>query len=592
MLGKRPEQGSFFEADAQYLETVGRQSFYGFLAELRGQLFRDEEFADFYDSRGRGRPSVPPSLLATALLLQTYDRVSDEEAMERAAFDLRWKVALGIAIEHRPFAKSTLQLFRAQLVVHEQAAAIFRKSLALARERGFVTRNRKMRVALDTTHILGRGAVKDTYNLLGDGIVLVLRQLSTLAGETLPDYARARGLERYVSERSLKGEAELNWDSTLERTRLLREIVADADGVLAEVRAVRAGLAEGGAARLEEAAQRLSQVLLQDIERDETGALLRRGVAPGRMPAVHDPEVRHGHKSAHKRFDGHKAQIAVDTESQLITAVAVLAGNAADHSGALALVEAAEDNSAAAVAETVADCAFGDGATRQQFADAGRPLVARVPAMRNQGRFPKTAFEIDLQELTCRCPAGEQGVACYARPQSAGTERRLRGFRFVAARCAACPLRPQCVGGRGGRSIAVHPQEPLLQAARAFQASPDFAPYKRARQAVEHRLARLVQLGVRHARYVGRAKTLLQLLLAAAVANLTLLASHPGAAEDGSNGPLHPLTLILALATAASARIGASSAAHAHLAARFAHAVLLLARTGAPPQMAPSRPRF
>ena len=68
MLGRRSDQGSFFEADTQYLESVGKESFYGFLAGLRGQLFGDEEFATFYDKLGRGRPSVPPSLLATALL--------------------------------------------------------------------------------------------------------------------------------------------------------------------------------------------------------------------------------------------------------------------------------------------------------------------------------------------------------------------------------------------------------------------------------------------------------------------------------------------------------------------------------------------
>jgi len=61
---------------------------------------------------------VPPSLLATALVLQTYARVSDDEAKQRADYDLRWKVALGVGLDERPFAKSTLQEFRAQLIVH------------------------------------------------------------------------------------------------------------------------------------------------------------------------------------------------------------------------------------------------------------------------------------------------------------------------------------------------------------------------------------------------------------------------------------------------------------------------------------------
>src|ERR687893_3241283 len=135
MLGKRGPQRGLFEADTAYGAFVGRDSFYGWLASQRGELFRDEEFAGLY-APDNGRPSVPPSLLATALVLQTYDGVSDEEAKQRADYDLRWKVALGVELDARPFAKSTLQEFRAQLIVHAEQAAIFRTSLELAKRRG------------------------------------------------------------------------------------------------------------------------------------------------------------------------------------------------------------------------------------------------------------------------------------------------------------------------------------------------------------------------------------------------------------------------------------------------------------------------
>ena len=122
---------------------------------------------------------MPPSLLATALLLQTHDKVSDAEAKARADFDIRWKVALGIEVEDRPFAKSTLQVFRAQLILHDKVREVFESSLRLARESGYLKR-RSMRVALDTTNILGRGAVRDTYNLLADGVVKLMRALAAV----------------------------------------------------------------------------------------------------------------------------------------------------------------------------------------------------------------------------------------------------------------------------------------------------------------------------------------------------------------------------------------------------------------------------
>jgi transposase len=521
VLGMRGPQRGLFEADTMYADHVGRDSFYGFVAAHRDELFRDEDFAGMYCA-DNGRPSVPPSLLATALVLQTYDRVSDEEAHRRAAYDLQWKVALGVELATVPFGKSTLCEFRAQLLLHDEQAAIFRKSLKLARQRGYLKRQKKLKVALDTTHILGRGAVKDTYNLLADGIALVARALAQQAGEPVEAWAEREGYGRYVTAPSLKGALDIDWDDKRQRQQALAAIVADADRLLEQVRLARGKLETGSPAdaALTEAASRLARVLAQDIERKEGGPALREGVMGDRMPAIHDPETRHGRKSKSHRFVGHKAQVAVDTDSQLITAVAVLPGNAPDAQQALEVVAESEANTECLVEETIGDCAYGSGATRQQFADAGRTLIAKAPAMTNQGHFPKTDFSIDLEARSCTCPAGQTTVDVRG-----GTQPY---FQFAAEVCAACPLRPQCVRGQGGRTVQLHPQEALLQQARRLQASPPFREYQRRRQVVEHRLARLVQLGIRQARYRGGAKTLFQLLMAAAVANLTLVAGAVG----------------------------------------------------------------
>ena len=225
----------------------------------------------------------------------------------------------------------------------------------------------------------------------------------------------------------------------------------------------------------------------------------------------------------------------------------MLPGNAQDAEQALDLVEESEAATGCAVAETLADGAYGDGETRQRFADAGRRLVAKVPAEQNGGRFTKGDFTLDLEAGTCSCPGGQQSRDFWPRPGGGGL------FRFAADVCAACPLRAQCLKGQGGRSVRIHPQEGLLQAARAEQASPAGREHRTRRQVVEHRIARLVQLGIRQARYVGRTKTLFQLLMAAAVANLTLLANSAaptgdcmivaGAVlrpRDGPPGPVEP----------------------------------------------------
>jgi hypothetical protein len=530
MLSLRTDQRGLFESDHLWLDHVGRNSFYGFLASQRGELFKDEDFAELY-SRDWGRPSVPPSLLATALLLQIHDRVSDEEARQRAAFDLRWKVALGLEVEARPFAKSTLQLFRAQLILHEKVRLPFERSLELARRRGFLKAERKLRLALDTTAVLGQGAIKDTFNLLADGNAKLIRELAQQDGQKPQRWAEKRGWSRYFGT-SIKGEAELDWSDPEQRNHFLKGLVKDAERLLELARQARARVPEGSRAerRLLAASQLLGQLLLQDVERKAEGEVsIHRGTSAQRIPSVHDPEMRHGRKSGTVRFDGHKLALAVDTEEQLITAVDVMAGSAKDDEDALQLVEASSQASGLMVEQVLADTAYGSVANRLQFQALEIDVVAKVARLPEHGFFSKDRFEIDWEAKTCKCPAG-QVTANLTRNGS------MLEFRFERQTCAACPLRSQCYTqhSKRGRQVQVRPDEGVLVEARARQHSPGFQQIWRHRQAVEHRVARMVQLGMRQARYRGRQKTLFQALLTAAVANLTLVA--------GQSGPKRSLT--------------------------------------------------
>ena len=527
MLGQGKDQRGLFEADHLYLDMVGRETFYGFLASQRGRLFRDEEFAALY-VLDNGRPSVPPSLLATALLLQAHDGVSDAEAKGRADFDLRWKVALGVAVEERPFAKSTLQLFRAQLILHEKLQAIFLRSLEFARQNGF-GRGGKVRVVLDTTYIFGRGAVKDTYNLLADGITKLMSALARRESLTVDTWASHHDLSRYLAS-SIKGTVEINWDDPSERKAFLVGIVGDADRLLLLARTARKKCPRNSpeGQEIARAAELLSWLLAQDIERTEEGVpAIKQGVAKDRIVSVHDPEVRHGRKSKSHRFDGHKAAIAVDVKSQLITAADVLPGNSHDQNRALDLVEATEENTGASVALTLGDCAYGGGATRKEFKEADRVLVAKAPVLQHgKGLFSKDEFRVSPRSKFVECPNAVRTTKYRDGARLPGGER-YRDFVFPRNKCRECPLAPQCVRhpGKEHRIFRVHPQEHLLRNARREQLSSRFKRLYRLRQAAEHRIARLTQLGMRQARYVGRTKTLFQLLLTAMVANLTLIAS-------------------------------------------------------------------
>ena len=90
-------------------ELIPAGSVFAFLAEHREALFPAGMFADMYPSPN-GRPSLPPQVLAAAVVLQALHGLSDFETVQVLRCDLRWKAACGRAAGHglRPVAADLL----------------------------------------------------------------------------------------------------------------------------------------------------------------------------------------------------------------------------------------------------------------------------------------------------------------------------------------------------------------------------------------------------------------------------------------------------------------------------------------------------
>lgn len=528
MLGKRSLQVNLFTPETRLRKKIGEESFYVFLADHRHELFSDDDFAMLY-CKDNGRNSVPPSLLATALILQTFDRTSDQEATDRARFDQRWHLALGVSDEEVPFAKSSLCTFRNQLIIHKQAKLLFQKGIEHLRRHGFIKKH-KIQLALDTTAIFGKGAVEDTFNLLAEGLRQVLKVLAEIDSQTSEAFAAANDFTRYIAP-SFKGSWSIDWDNETDRQTVLDSLVADCQRVLA----LASTTLKQYAAESEQAKQilqstdLLSKLLAQDVRRNETdNAEIIDGVARDRIVSVHDPEMRHGRKSATQRFDGFKASVAVDTDSQLIADVEVLPANAHDSTNASTLVAESSKNLESPIDGMLGDGAYGTAEARLEARTEGYTITAPMGRLPQTGRFTKDHFTIDLTNNTVTCPAGQTTSTWYARhtKTSRGTIFTHRGFSFSVKQCRGCSLRAQCLKPETShRSVLVHEHEALLQEAKAFQRTDEYRVRYRKRVVVEHRIARLSRLGIRKARYFGSSKVLFQLAMAAAVANLTLFAT-------------------------------------------------------------------
>ena len=316
---------------------VEPDSFHGRFAELRPVLLRDEDFAHWY-AAGRGRPSVPPSLVAGAFLLALREGWSDREAEQRMRFDLRWKWALGLGVGDHGCDHTTICVFRGRLLAHEEEGRLFAEIVKRGVEAELLPK-RAVQV-MDSSPMLGAAAVQDTYKLLR----MALHKVVKAHAKRLPEVLRPR-LKRYLKT----GKPEIDWEDRAARKRELNQLVRDAELALSELPAENAGPAAEGAREL------LRRVAKQDVEEDgEGGVRIRQGVAKDRVVSTVDADMRHGHKSSAGRWDGYKKHLTVEPETELITAVEVSAANANDAEQALPLLEQ-QVGAGLAPAEVVAD---------------------------------------------------------------------------------------------------------------------------------------------------------------------------------------------------------------------------------------------
>jgi hypothetical protein len=266
----------------------------------------------------------------------------------------------------------------------------------------------------------------------------------------------------------------------------------------------------------------LRELIGQDFDIDDDGVpRLHRGTRPDRVLSVVDPEMRHGRKSQHHRFDGYKLAVtSTDAAAPLITAVAVTAANVPDGAAAARLIDAQPH--AWRPERLLGDTAYGIGAVRAELADRGVDVLAPLaPGDTRPEHLAKQAFVIDFEANSVRCPAG---ATAPIRREPSGARRA----RFDKAECDHCALRERCVTpARGDRAILLAEHEELLQAARRALDDPTTAERLRRRRPRIERLLGLLahRYGTRKSRYRGRRKAELQAAWAAALVNLNPIAT-------------------------------------------------------------------
>lgn len=481
---------------------------YRFLADEGDRLFGGEYFADLYMRSRLGRPTVPARVVATVMVLQAFEGLSDREAVDRLARDLAWQAAAGVDLGYEAFHSTVLVGVRNRLRASDRPRRFLDDTRVMARESG-VMRDR-VRV-LDSTPIYDAVTTEDTITQLRAAIRKTLTALRF-------DYPRlaiaARGACRRDDDYLSAGRPVCDWDDREAKELLIDALVRDALAVLV----VLDGEVLIGAAR--DAAELLATVAGQDVEQGDDGRFrIVRAVARDRIISTVDPEARHGHKSRNRRFDGYKGHVSIDPDSEIIDDVTVTPANAADQDAAedlLAPCAGLDDKPV-----VMGDSAYAGAELRERLDVKGFDVTAKVPPASNRdGRYSKDDFDIDLEADVVWCPAD---IDAPIMRRSDGS-----GIASFGDACRRCPLRERCTTSASGRTIGIARHEARMQQAKADQTDPQWqAAYRATRPKVERKIGHLTRRlhGGRKARCRGSARILTDFITRAAAVNLARLAT-------------------------------------------------------------------
>ena len=488
--GRSDSNPELLDAAALCRQLVPEGSVEAFLADHRHDLFPDEMFEDLFPS-GRGRPSIPADVVASVMVLQALEGLSDRDAARALRDRISWKVACGLALDDEGFDFSVLTYWRTRLRKSERPERIFDAVRSVIDGTGVL--KGKTRRALDSTLLDDAVATQDTVTQL----IAAIRRVRRLVPGATDVVLSAHDYET-------SGKPLIAWDDPVAKASLVDGLVRDALSLLAAFGDVTQGSEAASALGL------LALVAGQDVEQVEDGTWqIVHNVARDRVISTVDPEARHMHKSRSEYRDGYKAHIAIEPETGLVTAAALTPANAPDGSTGIVLLADEEPG-----LQVLGDGAYGSGEALDALGKAGHHRAIKPWPMRLAvpGGFEREDFVVDESAGTVTCPAGHAVSITSGRRATFGI------------RCQGCPLRDRCTTSKGGRKLRLHPHDAeLMESRRAWRAGEFAEDYRRWRPMVERSIAWLVADNHRRVRFRGVERNQLGLSLRIAAINLRRL---------------------------------------------------------------------
>ena len=407
MQGHSDPNRELLDARALCRQLVRDGSVEAFLADHRHELFPDEMFEDLFPS-GRGRPSVPADVVASVMVLQALEGLSDRDAARALKDRISWKVACGLALDDEGFDYSVLAYWRARLKNSERPERIFEAVRAVVDATGVL--KGKARRALDSTLLDDAVATQDTVTQLSP----------PSAGRRVVPGAAEVPVSAHDYDPA--GKPVIAWDDPVAKAALVDGLVKDA---LAIIAAFPEPPAEPEAAKRARVVGPCGRPRCRTGRRRHLEGWLKK-VAPDRVISWSTPKPVTCTSPGPSTATATRPTSRSSPRPGILTAVALTPANAADAPVGVELLAGERPG-----LQVLADGAYGSGEALAALAKAGyrraikpHPLPIAVP-----GGFDRDDFVVDAKAGTATCPAGHTVSLTPGRAAVFG------------ALCRGCPLR-------------------------------------------------------------------------------------------------------------------------------------------------------
>lgn len=527
-MSLQPQNTYPIPADTQRIAQAAfpKGNLYMRMRDELGEIYQDASYAELFP--GRGQKAESPGRLAWVTVMQYSEGMSDRQAAEAVRARIDWKYVLGLELDDPGFNYSVLSEFRERLVAGQKEQLLLDELLSRLKELKLLKAGGQQRS--DSTHILGAVRQLNRVEIVGETMRQGLNELSEFAPEWVKGIAKPEWFARYgrrFEQMRLPKEPG-------EREALLETIGEDGTFLLEEVRTA----AEAEQLRELPGVEFLRQMWVQqywrEVKEDGTVHLHVRGddnQPPGaqRLHSPYDPEMRYSAKRE-RGWVGYKTQLTEtsgEEDVHLITQVSTTLATESDMH-ALDKIHRTLEQKGLLPAEHLVDAGYVDAeslvSSRRDFdVSLCSPVREKVSWQAKAGQgFDLASFQIDWEKQIAICPHGQTSAEWRSRQQ--GDRKPVIQVRFPLAVCRACSVRSQCTKATtGGRAIAFLPREQheALQRVRQEQNSQAFWEKYAQRCGIEGTISQAVRgYELRFARYIGLAKTNLQMTATAAAINL------------------------------------------------------------------------